>query len=186
MDVEHAATAEDAVALLASGMRKLVPRGVSWSQILGNTFSNRVKGIGLGDFSVQFRAQVHGGNWQRVGMELIRAGAQHSHPLLIVIYELPVFLQRLLRKDDGSEHVDIFLSWLRSAIQQVPKGSLSSIVTGSIGLMPLVERLGIPDRVNYLHPFRLSPWDEATSIECFHSQAESESIHVEPGVPRAV
>ena len=60
------------------------------------------------------------------------------------------------------------------------------MVTGSIGLMPLVSKLGMPDRVNYLYPYRLGPWDRATSIECFHSLARSESIHVGPGVAQAV
>ena len=106
--------------------------------------------------------------------------------MLLVIDEVPVFLQRLLRSDDGFEQVDGFLSWLRSAVQQIPRDSFALVVTGSIGLMPLVERLGMPDRVNYLYPYRLGSWDGATSIECFNSLARSESIHLEPGVAQAV
>ena len=186
IDIETAATAEDVIALLASGMREVVPLGARWKEFLGRAWSTHVEEVGLSDFSVRFRAQVHGGNWRHVGQELIEFGAQHDQPVLLVIDEVPVFLQRLLRSDDGFEQVDGFLSWLRSMVQQVPRESLSLMVTGSIGLMPLVERLGIPDRVNYLYSYRLGPWDGATSIECFNALARSEAIHLAPGVAQAV
>ena len=186
IDVEEAATVEDVIALLASRMRNVVPLGARWKKLFGQAWTTYIEEVELYDFPVRFRAQVHSGNWKTVGQELIGFGAQHDQPVLLVIDEVPVFLQRLLRDHDGIEQVDGFLSWLRSTVQQVPRDSLSLMVTGSIGLMPLVSRLGMPDRVNYLYPYRLGPWDRATSIECFDSLARSESIHVEPGVAQAV
>ena len=185
IDVEEAATVEDVIALLASGMRQVVPLGARWKKLLGQAWTT-IEEVELYDFAVRFRAQVHSGNWKTVGQELIGFGARHNQPVLLVIDEMPVFLQRLLRHRDGIEQVDEFLSWLRSTVQQVPRASLSLMVTGSIGLMPLVSRLGLPDRVNYLYPYRLGPWDRATSIECFNSLARDESIRVEPGVAQAV
>ena len=185
IDVEEAATVEDVIALLASGMRQVVPLGARWKKLLGQAWTT-IEEVELYDFAVRFRAQVHSGNWKTVGQELIGFGARHNQPVLLVIDEMPVFLQRLLRHHDGIERVDGFLSWLRSTVQQVPRDSLSLMVTGSIGLMPLVSRLGLPDRVNYLYPYRLGPWDRATSIECFNSLARDESIRVEPGVAQAV
>ena len=185
IDVEEAATVEDVIALLASGMRQVVPLGTRWKKLLGQAWTT-IEEVELYDFAVRFRAQVHSGNWKTVGQELIGFGARHNQPVLLVIDEMPVFLQRLRRHHDGIEQVDGFLSWLRSTVQQVPRDSLSLMVTGSIGLMPLVSRLGLPDRVNYLYPYRLGPWDRATSIECFNSLARDESIRVEPGVAQAV
>ena len=65
----------------------------------------------------------------------------------------------MLGEPGGERRVDEFLSWLRGALQAVGDGSLSLIVSGSIGLRPLVHRLGIPDRINYLDSFRVGPWD---------------------------
>lgn len=65
-------------------------------------------------------------------------------------------------------------------------GSLVLIVSGSIGLTPFVNRLGIPDRINYLEPFRLGPWDRDTSVECFQRLAESYKLRVEDGVANTV
>lgn len=60
------------------------------------------------------------------------------------------------------------------------------IVSGSIGLTPLVHRLGIPDRINYLAPFRLGPWNREESVACFDRLANSASLSVEDGVAAAV
>ena len=52
--------------------------------------------------------------------------------------------------------------------------------------MPLVQRLGIPDRINYLEPFRLGPWSREVSIKCFDRLAKSVSLAVDEGVAAAV
>lgn len=60
------------------------------------------------------------------------------------------------------------------------------MVSGSIGLTPLVRRLGIPDRINYLEPIRLGPWNREASIACFDRLAYSASLVVEDRVAGAV
>ena len=52
--------------------------------------------------------------------------------------------------------------------------------------MPLVQRLGIPDRINYLEPFRLGPWSREASIACFDRLADSALLAAEDGVAGAV
>ena len=49
-----------------------------------------------------------------------------------------------------------------------------------------MQRLGIPDRINYLYPFRLGPWTRAASIQCFERLAESHGLQIESGVAAAV
>ena len=88
--------------------------------------------------------------------------------------------------NDGARHVDEFLSWLRGVLQSISDGSLVLIVSGSIGLEPLVKRLGIPDRINHFYPFRLGPWDRDTSVTCFNRLAENYALPVEDGVAEAV
>ena len=65
----------------------------------------------------------------------------------------------MLHRDCDAQRVDEFLSWLRGVLQALGDDCPALLVSGSIGLEPLVRRLGIPDRINHLHTVRLGPWD---------------------------
>ena len=129
---------------------------------------------------MKIRAGLNAGNWRRRGEQLIRECALRGQRVLLVIDELPILLKRILDRDgDGSRRVDEFLSWLRGAMQAIDAGSPVLIVSGSIGLAPLVQRLGIPDRINYLEPLRLGPWDRHASTACFDLLAANHGLRVE-------
>jgi hypothetical protein len=155
--------------------------GTTMKRLVGS-----VKEISAPDFRVKFRAGLNAENWRRHGEDLLRHCAAHEQPVLLVIDELPIFLKRMLRGKNGFQRVDGFLSWLRGVLQGIGDASLVLIVSGSIGLTPLVNRLGIPDRINHLEPFRLGPWDRDTSIDCFQSLAESYKLQIEDDVANAV
>ena len=137
-------------------------------------------------FASSFRADLNAGNWRHHGELLLQHCAAHKQPVLLVIDELPIFLKRVLRGDDGAARVDEFLSWLRGVLQSIGVGSPVLIVSGSIGLAPLEKRLGIPDRINHLDPLRLGPWNRNTSVECFKRLAESCGLQIEVGVANEV
>ena len=188
-DVEGATCSEDVIAGIAETaypIRTLRSRFTSGTLRLLDRLSHRIKDIGPRQFRVSFRAELNTGNWRRFGEKLIRDCAEHDQPVLLVIDELPIFLKRMLRDDEGHKKVDEFLSWLRGSLQQHGDGSPAVIISGSIGLAPLVRRLGIPDRINYLDPFRLGPWSRETCIECFDRLAGSSDFRVEGGVGQAV
>ena len=183
-DVEGAACAEDAIATIAAATHPVRPI----SSRLGATMrrlGERVEELSAGDFRVKFRAGLNPGTWRRHGERLIDECAAHDQRVLLVIDELPILLKRMHGVDGHARRVDEFLSWLR-AVTQGLKGSPVLIVSGSIGLGPLVQRLGLPDRINHLHPFRLEPWNRNVSIECFERLAESHGLRVDDGVTDAM
>ncbi len=184
-DVEGAAGAEDVVANLAEAVHPVRSVSSRFATTM-RWFKDNVEEFSPRDFRIKFRAALNAGNWRRYGEQLIRDCAAHEQPVLLVIDELPIFLKRMLGQDDGAQRVDAFLSWLREVVQGLDAGSLVLIVSGSIGLKPLVQRLGIPDRINHLDPFRLGPWDRHASVTCFQRLAESHELPVEPGVAEAV
>ena len=185
-NVEGAACAEDAIAEIARAMypvRSIVARVTAGMTRL---VRENVEEVGAPNFRVKFRARLDAGNWRRHGDSLIRVCAKRERSVLLVVDELPILLTCMLREEDGARRVDDFLSWLRRALQGLEGGSPVVILSGSIGLMPLVARLGIPDRVNYLDPFRLGPWSRDASIACFERLAASNRLQVEDGVAGAV
>ena len=185
-DVEGATCAKDVVSEIAQAAYRILPIwerliATKWRRLVGN-----IKEISANYLPVNFRAELNAGNWRRQGEQLIGHCAEHDKPVLLVIDELPIFLNRMLRHDDGTERVEEFLSWLRSTFQHNEKHSPVLIVSGSIGLEPLVRRLGLSDRVNYLDPFRLGPWDREESIECFVTLARSCDLQLDDDVAPAV
>ena len=189
IDVEDATCPEDVIADVAEAanqVRSLKSRITTGTLSLLNRLARRIKGIGPRQFRVSFRAELNKGNWRRFGEKLIRDCAEHDQPVLLVIDELPIFLNRMLRADEGHKVVDEFLSWLRSALQRHDGNTPILMVSGSIGLAPLVRQLGIPDRINFLYSFRLGPWSRETCIECLGRLVESSDVQIESGVAEAV
>lgn len=184
-DVEGATGPEDVITDIAKATHPVRPLKARLVDTLGRWFKNNVEEINASEFGVKFRAGLNAGNWRRYGEQLIRECAVHDKPILLVMDELPIFLKRI-SDTDGVRRVDEFLSWLRGVFQGLQGGSLALIVSGSIGLAPLVQRLGIPDRINYLYPFRLGPWCREDSVECFKRLAESQELRIDDDVADAV
>ena len=184
-DVAGATCPEDVVTRIAKAAYPVPSLRSRFLAGMQRRFADSAGASSTAAFGVQFRAALTAENWRRHGEELFRHCAAHDKPVLLVIDELPLFLRRLLREHGGAQQVDVFLSWLRGVVPLPGGDSPVLIVTGSIGLIPLVARLGIPDRINHLEPFRLEPWDRDTSVECFRRLAQSSNLPAEDGVARA-
>lgn len=186
VDVESAKSEEDVIADIARSMHRVRATHDRVFDIFRKWFEDRVDEIGALEFRVKFRAGLNSGNWRHHGENLLGTCTRSGQPVLLVIDELPIFLKRLLRDAGGRDRADIFLSWLRGCVQNLGPESPVLLISGSIGLQPLVKRLGIPDRINHLFPFRLGPWDRATTVQCFESLAQHQGLSVENGVADAV
>ena len=170
-DVEGATCPEDAVATIAKETYPVRSIASRLGSGVKEWFSENFEEVGAHGFHAKIRAGLNAGNWRRLGEKLLRHCADQEAPVLLVIDELPIFLKRMLRHDGDARRVDEFLSWMRGAIQSLGDKGPVFIVSGSIGLQPLVRRLGISDRINHFYPIRLEPWDRKTSAECFNRLA---------------
>ena len=185
-DVEGATCPEDAVASIAQATHSVRPIAKRFAGAMGRWFTDNIEEVSALDFRVKVRGNLDAGTWRRYGEQLLRDCAAYGQPVLLAIDELPIFLKRMHAKDGDPHRVEEFLSWLRGALQELGDVAPVLVVSGSVGLQPLVRRLGISDRINHLYPYRLGPWDRATSIECFERLAKSNKVPVEPGVAQAV
>lgn len=185
-DVEDATCPEDVVADLAEATHPIRSLSSRFAHTMQRWVNGNIEEISARDFRIKIRAGLNAGTWRRHGEQLMQTCAAHDRPVLLVIDELPIFLKRLLRNDRGERQVEEFLSWLRQVFQRLEGRSPVLMVSGSIGLTPLVGRLGIPDRINYLDPFRLGPWSREVSIQCVERLARSNALSIEPGVANAV
>ena len=190
-DIEGANSEEDVIARIAETLHQSQPVRKRLVESFGRRLRKmlgEVEEISAPEFRIKFRAALTQGTWQGQGNDLITLCARHDSPVLLVIDELPIFLIRLLGQgeDRGAHRVDIFLSWLREVFQKLEGRSPVLLVSGSIGLVPLVQRLRLPDRINYLYDFRLGPWSRADSEECFRRLASHYRIDLDKGVASTV
>ena len=186
IDIEGAKCGEDVIAGIAGVVHSIRPIALRFAQSVMGWVAENVEEIGALDFSVKIRGGLNDGNWQRHGEQLLHDCATQDKRVLLVIDELPIFLKRMRHRDGDANRVEEFLSWLRGVVQSLGDKSPVLILSGSIGLEPLVRRLGLSDRINHLFPIRLGPWNRETSIKCFNCLATSHGLRVEDGVPGAV
>ena len=184
-DVEAATCPEDVLAEIVQAAHSTCSISVKIADGMKCWISENVEKSGASEFRVKFRAGLNAGNRHHHGEEVFRNLTDHNQPVLLVIDELPIFLKRMLR-DDGAARVEEFLSWFRSVVQVFDSRSPVLIVSGSIGLIPLVRRLGISDRINHLDPFPLGPWSQEVSVACFDCLVRNYGLQVEEGVSQAV
>ncbi|MDE0025869.1 MAG: hypothetical protein OXP69_15770 [Spirochaetaceae bacterium] len=84
---------------------------------------------------------------------------------IIILDELPILISRMLRGDRSSE-ADLLLARLRQW-RQAPamRGTVHTLVGGSIGLEGILRRAGLSASINDLVPFRVDPWDRSTAAQ---------------------
>ena len=184
VDLEAASTAADAVVEIAVRSR---PERHAWSRIKSG-FANvvhelgaRIEEVSVTELSVKLRAGVDDGNWRQKGDEVLAALADHDRPAVLAIDELPILVNRMLKDEDyritpeGKRAADEFLGWLRRNGQE-HRGKICLIVSGSVGLEPVLRQAGLSAHANIFEPLGLKPWDEPTALDCLAALAEGRGL----------
>lgn len=186
VDVESVASSEDAVAEIATAAFEHVSVITRFAETMRSWLNQNVEELDVQSFRVKFRSQMDSRSWRRYGDRVLKVCADSENPVLLVIDELPIVLNKMLQVDGNPSRVEEFLSWLRSATQTLGENSPVVFLSGSIGLAPLVNRLGLSDRINCLDPIQLRPWSRETSIKCIEALAETHGLTLEDSVADAM
>ena len=138
----------------------------------------RIEELSVSDLRVKLRAGIDAGNWPQRGNAVFEALATNDRPVVLAIDELPILINRLLRDDgsritqEGTRMADAFLSWLRKN-GQAHRGQVSIILSGSVGLEPLLEQAGLIAHANIFAPYDLEAWNEETAVSCLGALAQT-------------
>ena len=179
VDLESASNAGTAIAEIAFEARSIQGVGNRIRSMFSN-FIPGVESVSLSaasvDFKVQMRDGINKGNWRETGNEVFASLTASEKPVVLAIDELPILVNRLLRGQDnaitheGREAADLFLSWLRQNAQ-THSGQVILLVSGSIGLEPILKQAGLSAHANILSPFELRAWNHRIASECLGSLA---------------
>ena len=186
VDLEGANDAADAVAEIAIQAK---PIQSAWKRI-GDAFANHLREVrdhvdevGLADLRVKLRAGIDAGSWQRSGDRVFEALAANDELVVLAIDELPILVNRLLKGQDyritpeRREAADQFLSWLRGNGQR-HRGKVCMIISGSIGLEPILRQASLSAQMNIFAPFDLQPWSQDTAMRCLEELARTYGLEL--------
>jgi len=104
-------------------------------------------------------------------------------PWLILVDELPVFVQALQEKG-GANSIGEFLYWLRGVRQKYR--NVRWLYAGSVGLDTVARRHNVEGALNDLHPFTLEPFSKDTAKEFLADIASRRNCAFEPDATDAI
>lgn len=173
VDLEHAADAADAIAEIGIRTRRA---GDLWGRVAPlfaplKALGERIEEVGIADARVKLRAGIDAGSWPRDGERIFEALAAHDRPVVLAIDELPILVNRLLKGPEGRPVAELFLSFLRKNAQ-ARKGRVVMIVSGSVGLAPILRRAGLSAHANVFPRYELKPWTEEVASACLAALAQ--------------
>ena len=186
VDLEDCSNAADAVVEIAAASRHsrgLWTRLKNWAGRSSTSTMDRIDELGVSELRVKLRAGVDAGRWRTQGDVLFASLAASEKPVVLAIDELPILVNRLLKGHDYEitperrQDTDGFLSWLRKNAQ-AHRDRIRLVVSGSVGLEPILEQAELSAHANTFAPFELSPWNEATAVACLGELAESYDLQI--------
>lgn len=186
VDLEDSSTAADAVVEIAAAsrhIRGLWSRLKNWAGRSSTSTIDRIDELGVSELRVKLRAGIDAGRWRTQGDSLFASLAASEKPVVLAIDELPILVNRLLKGHDYKitperrQDTDGFLSWLRKNAQ-AHRERIRLVVSGSVGLEPILEQAELSAHANVFAPFELRPWNKATAVACLGELATSYRLQV--------
>lgn len=139
----------------------------------------------------QLRADINSGTWKSKGDLLLQDVARGNSKVVLAIDELSILVNRILKGQDYRmlpENIDAaaeFLSWLRRNAQ-VHRDRLCLIVSGSVGIAPILKQAGLSAAMNVFSAFELKPWSHSTASDCLGELAANYKVDLPVAVREAV
>ena len=194
VDLQSSETAADAVtqlSLATCAHRPLWRKTAGiFSNVLGKLKDN-IEEVQISEVGIKLRSGVTEGDWQDKGNQLFAVLAATEKPVVVFLDEVPILVNRLLKGDDYQitpqrrRQADSFLSWLRQiSIEHQDKVRL--VVTGSIGLEPILRQADLSATINTLKPFDLEAWSPEVAKGCVQALANGTELEFEPQALQAL
>ena len=186
VDLEDARDPADAI--VAIGLQSKSMQSV-WHRFRETAAKSleQVEDVQVSELRIGLRATINSSNWKHKGDVLLEALADHDKRVVLAIDELPLLVNRILNGQDyrmTSERIaaaDEFLSWLRRN-GHAHRDRICLIVSGSVGIAPILKRAGLSATMNIFSAYGLKPWSQSTASECLAELAETYDIDLPPDV----
>lgn len=190
VDLQKNQSASDAIVELSIATQPYLSLWKKTTGVFGNIldkFAGRIDTVGIDDLKITLRSGLDEGNWRAKGERLFEALALSDKPVVIFWDEVPILINRMLKGDDYKitperrQKADSFMSWLR-ANSQLHQGKVRQVITGSIGIEPILRQAGLNATLNHFTPFHLEAWADAIAEACLIALANQYNLTFQPTV----
>lgn len=190
VDLQKHESPADAIAALSAETQPYRDLWGKTKSLFSNILSavaDHVDSLNVHEITLRFRDGMVGEDWKVKGDGLFNVLASAEPEIVIFMDEVPILVNRILKGDGetitpaGRREVDRFLSWLRDNCHR-HRGKIRVVLTGSIGLSPILHQAGLSATINHFTPLTLSPWSDETAIGCLHALANDKRIKLDDGV----
>jgi hypothetical protein len=173
VDLQKAHSPSDAIVELSIATKPYLSLWGKATAVFGevvNRVAGKVESLRIDELTLTLRSGVTAGDWQAKGDRLLEVLAESEKPVIVFLDEVPILVNRVLQGPDYKATAetrsvtDAFMSWLReNTIRH--QGKLRIVVTGSIGLEPILRFAGLNATLNTFTPFHLSAWPPEIAIK---------------------
>ena len=194
VDLEDARDPADAIvqiSLASRPLQSILRRAGEFKEAILRRFRNVQLAAQHEEVRFQLRAEINSGTWKSKGDLLMNDLARRDGKVVLAIDELSILVNRILKGPAGQmipENIDAtdeFLSWLRRNAQE-HRGRLCLIVSGSVGIAPILKQAGLSAAMNVFSAYELNPWSESTASDCLGELAANYGVELPAAIREAV
>jgi len=158
-----------------------------FENVLGKVVGS-VESIQIGELGVTLRSGLNQGNWAVKGDRLLDILSDAEKPVVIFLDEVALLVNNMLKDEnhnvtaEGKVQANEFMSWMRkNSIKH--QGKIRFVISGSIGLEPVLHQARLSATINNFVPLELRAWDAETAAGCIKALAVQYGVQLEEGVP---
>lgn len=205
LDLQKSNSPADIITELSVATRPHMKLWRKTKEVFKNVISSaaaNIDSLNVNDLTVKLRDGLLA-DWQDKGDRMIDVIAGSDVPAVIFMDEFPLVINRLLKGTDYTmtperlKEAETFLSWIRAVTIKYRK-KIRMVITGSIGLEPILQQARLSHTINTFTPFEVDPWDAETAAGCLYALANNYGVvfgegavnkmieHIGSGIPHHV
>jgi hypothetical protein len=182
-DLEHLTEPADLITLLIEQLAKddffskVVSKLSYFPKTLWSRFKKSFEEVALLTVKIKLRESLRSG-WQEKGEELFKRVAATSVPVIFILDEFPMMIDRMARSKEHREEAKTLLRWLRRLRQSPDMKNIHFLIAGSIGIGHVLNDLGEIAAINDFEQVRLEPFTPKVAAALLDELAATHKVSI--------
>ena len=128
-------------------------------------------------FKIKLRDELKQ-DWQSAGEELFKKLSAQPHPVLFILDEFPMMIDRMARSETHREEAKTLLRWLRKLRLSPDIKNVHFLIAGSIGIGQVLNDLGEIASINDFEQLRLEPFTPKVATQFLAALSERHKMEL--------